>query len=402
MSLTAAAKKQLELVSEAARLRTEIENQLRDLEAQVDISETTVADLERRKDQLEKEEKSRIIRKQPLSGKAGVLAGLAKEKLEQWKKSVEYLKQRRDEEAVKVSELELALSKLRDERNPSLDDEAVQRAVTFYDDYSARAKPYNNEASERDTTDLLSAAENGIPWSDFEAPDDIPGELETLYAFEAYLPFFVQEWIDSQLRALRVYLVQNGVLADKPASNQPEESQPLKDARKTLQDEQNELNGSKRKKTELEESLAADFGPDGVFRTMKDRCISTDVGEYTYELCWMGQVTQKPKKGGMNHNIGRFNRFEFVTVDEDVTAEGRGLGVGERLAAKHEGGGGCWNGPARSSTVIMACAQEEEIWKVMEEEKCVYRLEVGTPAVCTAPKEQEKEAKQRMGAHGEL
>jgi protein kinase C substrate 80K-H len=42
----------------------------------------------------------------------------------------------------------------------------------------------------------------------------------------------------------------------------------------------------------------------------------------------------------------------------------------------------CWNGPNRSTTVILACSEENEIWKIMEEEKCVYRMEVGTPAVC--------------------
>jgi len=32
--------------------------------------------------------------------------------------------------------------------------------------------------------------------------------------------------------------------------------------------------------------------------------------------------------------------------------------------------------------VVLACAEKEEVWKVTEEEKCVYRMEVGTPAVC--------------------
>ena len=32
--------------------------------------------------------------------------------------------------------------------------------------------------------------------------------------------------------------------------------------------------------------------------------------------------------------------------------------------------------------MVLACAEKDEIWKVAEEEKCVYRMEVGTPAVC--------------------
>lgn len=126
---------------------------------------------------------------------------------------------------------------------------------------------------------------------------------------------------------------------------------------------------------------------------MKGACIATDAGEYTYELCWLDSVTQKPKKGGMHNNMGRFSRFDNVHVDEDVAPDGNGLGTGDRLAQRYEGGAGCWQGPARATTVVMACAETEEIWKVVEEEKCIYRMEVGTPAVCGIPENVAAEAK---------
>jgi protein kinase C substrate 80K-H len=31
---------------------------------------------------------------------------------------------------------------------------------------------------------------------------------------------------------------------------------------------------------------------------------------------------------------------------------------------------------------VFGCAEKDEIWKVMEQEKCKYRMDVGTPAVC--------------------
>ncbi|KAL9055077.1 MAG: hypothetical protein Q9162_003747 [Coniocarpon cinnabarinum] len=392
LSLSAAARKRTELVSEAAKKRKEIEDYIRDLDQQISTKEHVVSDLEKRKDQLEKEEKSRVIRKQPAAGKAAVLAGLSKEKLGQWKTSLEYYRRRRDEETARAAELEQVLSQLKEEHNPDSADGSVQRAVQSYDAYVTKSKPANNDASERDASDLVGAEDHGIPWSDFET-EDTPGELETLYAFEQYLPSFLQEYIDSQLRSLRTFLIQNGVLPDKPSGSQPEESQPLKDARKTLQDSQNDLENTRKSKKEHEDSLTADFGPDDVFRTKEDQCISGDSGEYTYEICWMGQVTQKPKKGGMSHNIGRFTHFTTVSVDEEVRDDGKGIGQGERLAARHEGGGTCWQGPARSSTVIMACSEEDEVWKVMEEEKCVYRLEVGTPAVCETSGQRNGESK---------
>jgi protein kinase C substrate 80K-H len=40
----------------------------------------------------------------------------------------------------------------------------------------------------------------------------------------------------------------------------------------------------------------------------------------------------------------------------------------------------------------LACAEKDEIWKVVEQEKCMYRMDVGTPAVCekAGAKEQNK------------
>ena len=49
---------------------------------------------------------------------------------------------------------------------------------------------------------------------------------------------------------------------------------------------------------------------------------------------------------------------------------------------KYENGQHCWNGPNRQTTVVLACAETDEIWKVTEQEKCMYRMDVGTPAVC--------------------
>jgi protein kinase C substrate 80K-H len=96
----------------------------------------------------------------------------------------------------------------------------------------------------------------------------------------------------------------------------------------------------------------------------------------------MEKTSQKSKKGGGSTNMGTFQRLERVVVDEEVSADGKGLGSGERIAMKHENGQHCWNGPNRSTTVILACSEDNEIWKIFEEEKCVYRMEVGTPAAC--------------------
>jgi protein kinase C substrate 80K-H len=153
-------------------------------------------------------------------------------------------------------------------------------------------------------------------------------------------------------------------------------------AREAHQAVEKDLNDKKSQAGGLTGDLEKDYGPDDVFLALKDKCVSQDSGEYTYELCWLTKTTQKSKKGGGQTGLGDFVRFETVVVDEEVGADGKGLGSGERIALKYENGQHCWNGPHRSTMVVVACAEKDEIWKVAEMEKCVYRMEVGSPAAC--------------------
>ena len=184
----------------------------------------------------------------------------------------------------------------------------------------------------------------------------------------------------------------NGILAHRPSSSSSDDGPSILDnkavieATTRLNSARNDATSQQRTKTEKEEDLTKDYGTDDIFRSLKDKCIELDSGEYTYELCWLSRISQKSKKGGAhaNNHMGNFVRFDAVVVDEEVRADGTGLGKGERVALRYENGASCWNGPNRSVLVVLACAEEEKVWKVQEEEKCVYRMEVGTPAVCQA------------------
>lgn len=201
-----------------------------------------------------------------------------------------------------------------------------------------------------------------------------------VYKFEAYLPTPVRSWVDQKLRDLRVLLIENGVLA--PASDSGNESKELEDARKALRSAEDSLKNSKNDLNTHTEDLSKDYGVDDVFRALKGQCISKDSGEYTYELCWLDKTKQKSKKNGAQTVMGNFVSIDKITVDDEVPADGKGLGSGERVALRYENGQHCWNGPNRSTLVVLACAETDEVWKITEEEKCVYRMEVGTPAVC--------------------
>jgi len=180
-------------------------------------------------------------------------------------------------------------------------------------------------------------------------------------------------------------LIDNGILADPSSSDSStstQESKAVTDAKSQLDSAKRDLDNDRSELTKQEEDLTKDYGPDAIFRALKDTCVDQDSGEYTYSHCYLSSTTQKSKKGGGNTGMGNFAHITSVTVDETLPADGRGLGSGERIALKYENGQTCWNGPARSTLVVLACYDKEEIWKVVEEEKCVYRMEGGSPAVC--------------------
>ena len=201
-----------------------------------------------------------------------------------------------------------------------------------------------------------------------------------MYKLEAYLPKSVRDWLDKKLRDFRILLIENGILA--PSRNADSESKEVEDARNALKAAQDGLNDNKKQLDEHKDDLSKDYGKDDVFRALKGQCFSKDSGEYNYELCWLDKTRQKSKKGGSQTIMGNFARFDTVTVDDELPPDGKGLGSGERVALRYENGQHCWNGPNRSTLVVLACAEKDEVWKITEEEKCVYRMEVGTPAVC--------------------
>lgn len=201
-----------------------------------------------------------------------------------------------------------------------------------------------------------------------------------VYNFEAYLPSFLREYIHGKLDLLRVWLIENGILADNPKGGA--ESKRVVAARDAFQSAANDLTSKENQLTEAQRDLEMDYGTDDIFRALKGKCFSTDSGEYEYELCWMDKTSQKSKKGGGHTTMGNYVRIDTEMADEEARVDGKGLGSGPRTVLRYDNGQGCWNGPNRRTDVWLACAEKEEIWRVSESEKCVYRMEVGTPAAC--------------------
>lgn len=178
---------------------------------------------------------------------------------------------------------------------------------------------------------------------------------------------------------LRETLISAGILAGSHAANNVGESPIMTSARVSLTAGKDRLANLESQLTTHRDDLAKDYGPSNIFRALRDRCITAESGEYVYELCWLARTTQKSRKGGGDTSLGHWVGWGG---EELLEGDAKGLGGGWKVAMKYENGQGCWNGPARNTLVVVACAEEDVLWRISEEEKCVYRMEVGSPAVC--------------------
>lgn len=411
-SLSSAAKKRKEIVADADKLRKEVEDRIQSLRTEIEGGEMKVKSLEVDLADMERQERSKVVKGPKGLSKMGLLAQLAKDRIEELRESLLEVRRQRDTGKARITELEEILSTFKEEYNPNFNDEGVKRAVRSWEDYAARDKAtIGDDAHDRDLDEIAKpdGETEAINWSEWDGPaeSDVdvrkysPGKSTLctsnsakVYQFEAYLPVPVRDWLDQKLRNLRIILVENGILA---ATRSPDgESKELEDARNALKAAQDSLNDNKNQLTSHQEDLQQDYGVDDVFRALKGQCISKDSGEYTYELCWLDKTRQRSKKGGSQTIMGSFVSMDKVMVDDELPPDGKGLGSGERVALRYENGQHCWNGPNRSTLVVLACAEKDELWKITEEEKCVYRMEVGTPAVCGEGEKQAETPKDEL------
>ncbi|EED21667.1 protein kinase C substrate, putative [Talaromyces stipitatus ATCC 10500] len=392
-SLNTALKKKKELVAEAGRLTKEIEDRIVDLEVEVKAKESKIRSMEVELEKLEKEDRGKVV-KGAKKGKVGMLVGLARMRVNELREALGEVRQQRDESRVRVKELEEILSKFKEEYNPNFNDEGVKRAVRSWEDYAARgtAGDYSAEAAkDRDLNEIAQpdSDSSGIDWAHWENQDE--SEIDIFYKLLAYFPPVVVEFLEDKYTSIKRFLVDNNIIPG--AENEAQtESKVVTEARDALRSEQSALEQTLRSINDHKADLEKDYGPDGIFRPLKDVCIQKDSGEYTYEHCFLAQTKQIPKKGGATVTMGKFHAISSITVDDANTAgEIRQV---EKIALEYTSGQQCWNGPARSTTVILECGEDNEILKVMEDEKCVYSMLVTSPVACV---ETTKEKTKKVG-----
>ncbi|KAL3312850.1 hypothetical protein Ciccas_008551 [Cichlidogyrus casuarinus] len=124
-----------------------------------------------------------------------------------------------------------------------------------------------------------------------------------------------------------------------------------------------------------------DYGPDNVFvhLTNKD-CLTLDQNEYTYKLCPFTGTYQMPK--GSSHpetNLGIWGRWITAETSDPVT---------KPLEMIYENGTGCWNGPSRSTNVVIHCGEKDALLSAEEPSRCQYKFEMTSPVACSKTAEQ--------------
>lgn len=169
LSLSNASKARKELVKEASRLKKECEDRIVDLKTEIHGAELRVTQLEQELAEIERQERSKVVSAPKEGGKMGILVGMAQQRTEDLRRTLQRVKDERDESQARLKELERLLTTFKEEYNPNFNDEGVKRAVRAWEDYVAEGLgPDLDGALERDLIETLkSDADNGVNWDEW-------------------------------------------------------------------------------------------------------------------------------------------------------------------------------------------------------------------------------------------
>ncbi|GMF59693.1 unnamed protein product [[Candida] boidinii] len=127
------------------------------------------------------------------------------------------------------------------------------------------------------------------------------------------------------------------------------------------------------------EDKSSKYGPDDILRAFDPTdCISSKVGEYTYEYCISGAILQK-SSNGQSTLIGKFDKIEKIEPELNNANEDF---QDATLKLFYERGSRCWSGQIRRATAYLECGSELNILNVGEPEKCEYSFKITSPIAC--------------------
>eukprot|EP01112_Ceratiomyxa_fruticulosa_P012769 TRINITY_DN3556_c0_g1_i2.p1 TRINITY_DN3556_c0_g1~~TRINITY_DN3556_c0_g1_i2.p1 ORF type:complete len:438 (-),score=93.44 TRINITY_DN3556_c0_g1_i2:182-1495(-) len=158
----------------------------------------------------------------------------------------------------------------------------------------------------------------------------------------------IPEWSEDELAQI----------SDAIQTEREEREKAVRSWEQTL-DKKNELD---RKVTSLEKILSQNFGPEGEFYHMYEKCYDYKTKEYTYSVCPFDRASQH------STSLGNWEKWE--TNNGVITA------------MIFSNGQQCWGGPKRSLKVELECGGDDTVTDLQEPGKCEYVAKMSTPAAC--------------------
>eukprot|EP00758_Cryptobia_borreli_P008993 Tbor_TRINITY_DN5436_c0_g2::TRINITY_DN5436_c0_g2_i1::g.24901::m.24901/K08288/PRKCSH; protein kinase C substrate 80K-H len=108
---------------------------------------------------------------------------------------------------------------------------------------------------------------------------------------------------------------------------------------------------------------------------LKGECFETSDREYSYKLCPFDKMEQVVKSNEAVVSLGKWKGFAKQTY-------GSWAGAEDKSKMEYDSGTQCWNGPVRSTNVVVKCGEGNALVSVQELSVCSYTAVFETPAVC--------------------
>lgn len=135
---------------------------------------------------------------------------------------------------------------------------------------------------------------------------------------------------------------------------------------------------------EKEAQLKHDVGPENEFAAMMNKCFEFNDREYIYKLCPFDKTIQQSKANNGETSIGKWDGWDNESNTNKYNI------------MKFTNGLACWNGPQRSTVVLLSCGLENSLVSVTEPNKCEYEMKFETPAVCAKDNFTEEQVHQEL------
>lgn len=169
-NLERANKRRRTMVKESREFRRRVEAKIVSLTEEIKELEVKRDALKAKYDEVERQERFKVVKNEG-PGKLGVLAGLAKTRVNELRDNLSKVMSERHQLRTKVQELESILSAFKEEYNPNFNDEGVKKAVRAWEDYAARlATETQEQLNEVEIQESMKedSEESGINWKEFE------------------------------------------------------------------------------------------------------------------------------------------------------------------------------------------------------------------------------------------